>query len=155
MRMMESQLMKIITHDAKPTKEILSTIYAKEPEWKRKQARPYLLTTLAGMEDNGAIESRMCRTDYSGSVSRYWALPGGRYPPSLDVKALATRVVNALAIRPMNQEELYSAVYYPEERADPVGAMKRLNKALYRLQDQGMVEKETASIRATAWRLVE
>jgi len=155
MRSLDVALMKMIGMEAQTTSDLMARIFEGEPEWKRKQMRGHVLTALGDLERDGKITSRICRTAYSGPVSRYWALPGGRFPQELDCKALTTRLINALSVRPMSNEELFTTVYYSEEKSDKDNAMKRLNKALYRLEDQGMVQKETEFIRASQWRLVE
>lgn len=154
MKSLEKELIALVTMEAQPTKAFTEHIYKGQPSWRIAQARPHVLRALTALEDDGVIESRMCKQSYSGHVSRYWALPGGRFPQELDVKELATRVVLALSIRPMNLDQLYDTVYYQEEQTDFESARKRLNKALYRLQDKGTIIKDSGS-RTACWRLQE
>jgi len=155
MRLLDASLMRIMDIEAQSTSTLMNRVLEGVPEWKKKQLRGHILTTLGDLEEDGRITSKICRINYSGPVSRYWALPGGHFPEELDCKALTTRVIYALSVRPMSNEELFSTVYYDEEKVAKDNAMKRLNKALYRLEEQGMVQKETEYIRASQWRLVE
>ena len=152
MRVLEPQIMEVMTLDAMTTTEVIRAVLGELAPIDK--ARKGFHEALVCLEDDGAVESRLCYID--GLPTRYWVLPGGTFP-EVEGKPLTDRIADALADGPMGIEAIYQAVYTDAERRDPQNARKRLSKALNRLADRNTIERcecpQTGQWTPSTWRM--
>ena len=152
MRRMEPCLLHMMTDKAQSTTYFIRAIYGDDYNAVEK-ARVQVHEALTCLERDGKIESRMCYAGPGQPSARYWALPGGTFPPGVDIPPLTERIVSCLSDGPKDMNAIYQAVYTDEDTVDTTNAYKRLSKALNRLRQNGQVVRIDA--RPPTWRLAE
>lgn len=152
MKGLEPQILDHLTMDAKSTTQVIIEIYGQDCNLDH--ARTQVHEALRALEGDGLIESRMLNTS---KPTRYWALPGGRFPDGVECP-LTQRILAALMDGPMTMEQLSNAVYTHAEAPDSVNSQKRLGKALNRLKGKSKVERcrgANGKMWPSTWKLVE
>jgi len=81
MRWLEPKALGVLTTDAKTTVEITVAIFGTDKEVVHKRKKD-VFEALLCLEDDGAIESRLCYDDHKRPVC-YWALRGGTFPENI------------------------------------------------------------------------
>ena len=152
MRRMEPCLLHMMTDEAQSTTDFIRAIYGEDYKAVEK-ARVQVHEALTCLEQDGLIESRICYAGPGQPSSRYWALPGGTFPPGVDTPPLTERIASCLADGPKDLNAIYNAVYTADDTADSTNAYKRLSKALNRMRQRGQVVRTDA--RPPTWRLSE